>query len=186
MTIRNADECRTAFKYLLDGEVELLHNLARSLRQGAQIINIGAGAGTSALAFLEARGDLQVTTVDKQMEPSPLGGLGSEAVVVKESGYWGQLRYRQIHGDSKEVGQYWSEGYVDLVFIDGDHSYEGCRGDIEAWRPHVRAGGYIVLHDFRNGVWGDVEGAVRDTLDQDPAFEQTNLVSIMVAYRRRE
>jgi predicted O-methyltransferase YrrM len=35
----------------------------------------------------------------------------------------------------------------DLVFIDGDHSYEGVRADYEHWAPHVRAGGRLVFHD---------------------------------------
>lgn len=189
MTVRTASECREAWKYLLEGEVELLHELALSLPMGARIINIGAGAGTSALAFLETRADLRLTTIDARLEPSPLGGLGSEEVVLREAGYWGDHRYRQVHGDSKTVGRLWGElggDLIDLVFIDGDHSYEGCRGDIEAWAPWVRKGGYIVLHDHGNQIWGDVTRATEDTLDKDPQFERKAIVSITAAYRRRE
>jgi predicted O-methyltransferase YrrM len=38
-------------------------------------------------------------------------------------------------------------GSVDLLFIDGDHSYEGVRSDFENYAPLVRPGGLIAFHD---------------------------------------
>jgi predicted O-methyltransferase YrrM len=35
----------------------------------------------------------------------------------------------------------------DLVFIDGDHSYQGVRADYDHWAPHVRPGGRLLFHD---------------------------------------
>ena len=55
-----------------------------------------------------------------------------------------------------------ADGSIDVVFIDGDHTLEGCSSDIAAWWPKVRSGGYISGHD-----WGyphidiGVEPAVR-------------------------
>lgn len=37
---------------------------------------------------------------------------------------------------------------IDLLFIDGDHSYEGCRMDWEMYSPLVHKGGIIALHDI--------------------------------------
>lgn len=37
---------------------------------------------------------------------------------------------------------------IDLIFIDGDHSYEGCHRDVVDWLPLVKAGGCIMLHDL--------------------------------------
>jgi cephalosporin hydroxylase len=37
---------------------------------------------------------------------------------------------------------------VDVLFIDGDHSYNGVRADYEMYAPLVRAGGVIGLHDI--------------------------------------
>lgn len=34
-----------------------------------------------------------------------------------------------------------------LVFIDGDHSYAGCKADFKAWAPHVMRLGFVVFHD---------------------------------------
>ena len=37
---------------------------------------------------------------------------------------------------------------LDLLFIDGDHTYEGVKADFEMYEPFVRQGGIIVLHDI--------------------------------------
>jgi predicted O-methyltransferase YrrM len=37
---------------------------------------------------------------------------------------------------------------LDLLFIDGDHSYEGVRRDFEMYGPLVRPGGLVVFHDI--------------------------------------
>lgn len=37
---------------------------------------------------------------------------------------------------------------VDLLFIDGDHSYEGVKADYENYRSFVRPGGLIAFHDI--------------------------------------
>jgi len=44
---------------------------------------------------------------------------------------------------------------IDLVFIDGDHSYEGCRADIEAWVSRVKPGGWLSGHDYDNPDFPD-------------------------------
>jgi predicted O-methyltransferase YrrM len=38
--------------------------------------------------------------------------------------------------------------HVDLLFIDGDHSYEGVKKDFEMYSPLVADGGMIVFHDI--------------------------------------
>lgn len=40
--------------------------------------------------------------------------------------------------------------YFDLIYIDADHTYEGCKADIEAWYPKVKKGGFIIGDDYSN------------------------------------
>jgi cephalosporin hydroxylase len=37
---------------------------------------------------------------------------------------------------------------LDVLFIDGDHSYEGVKSDFELYRSLVRPGGLVVFHDI--------------------------------------
>jgi predicted O-methyltransferase YrrM len=51
-----------------------------------------------------------------------------------------------IQGNSHEV--YDQVPAVDLVFIDADHSYIGCKGDILAYRSKVKPKGILAGHDI--------------------------------------
>ena len=37
---------------------------------------------------------------------------------------------------------------INVLFIDGDHSIEGCKLDFELFSPKVTIGGYIAFHDY--------------------------------------
>jgi predicted O-methyltransferase YrrM len=50
---------------------------------------------------------------------------------------------------------------VDLLFIDGDHSYSGVRSDFAMYSPLVRPGGVIAFHDIVPGPESDVGGVPR-------------------------
>jgi len=50
---------------------------------------------------------------------------------------------------------------IDLLFIDGDHSYEGVRSDFEDYAPLVRPGGLIAFHDIVEGQPEAVGGVPR-------------------------
>ncbi len=42
--------------------------------------------------------------------------------------------------------------FVDLLFIDGDHTYLGAKKDYEMYSPLVQKGGLIIFHDIRRYV----------------------------------
>jgi predicted O-methyltransferase YrrM len=173
-----ASEVRAAFKYLFPAELPALQRLVNMLPDHPVVVNIGAGAGTSGLAILETRPDVTLYTIDVQDESSPFGCLEGERDVVRRAGLgarWDHTWF-QIQGDSKQVAASWHVVPVDLVFVDGDHSYEGCVGDIEGWMPRIRQGGIIAIHDYRKAEipetpdgphpmpWPGVDRAVADLL----------------------
>lgn len=144
----DSESVRQSFGYLFRAELEALKELAQSLPADPVVINIGAGSGTSALAFLESRSDIRLYSIDKQKESSPFGCLEGEKQVANKAGFGNHPHYHQIHGDSKAVGKDWIGPAVDMVFIDGDHSYAGCSGDIFHWTPHIKDNGILIVHDY--------------------------------------
>lgn len=57
---------------------------------------------------------------------------------------------------SVEAAKCFVDGSLDFVMIDGDHSYEACKADIEAWKPKVRPGGILAGDDY---LWPGVTQA---------------------------
>jgi hypothetical protein len=53
---------------------------------------------------------------------------------------------------------------LDLVFIDGNHSYEYVKEDIKLWLPKVRAGGILSGHDYDHKLFPGVVKAVDELL----------------------
>jgi predicted O-methyltransferase YrrM len=56
---------------------------------------------------------------------------------------------------------------LELLFIDGDHSYEGAKADYERWRAFVRPGGHLLFHDaVDTGGYGNVYPGVAELVGE--------------------
>src|SRR3990172_2796206 len=144
--------------YLSLPELEYLQSLARDLPPNPVIVNLGAGAGTSTFAFLEARPDAVVFSVDLLLRESET--TTNEHLRLAEAPPDIAARCIKIWGDSQRVGKAWP-GYVDMVFVDADHSYDGCKGDILAWRDKCDA---LAFHDYGSPHWPGVADAVNELM----------------------
>jgi|6_EtaG_2_1085325.scaffolds.fasta_scaffold25614_1 hypothetical protein len=53
-----------------------------------------------------------------------------------------------LKGDCVEMAKQIKDGELDLCFIDSDHSYEGCKKDIETYLPKIKKGGMMAGDDM--------------------------------------
>lgn len=53
-----------------------------------------------------------------------------------------------VRAFSVDASKLFEDGYLDLVYIDANHSYASVLEDIEAWSPKVREGGIVAGHDY--------------------------------------
>lgn len=65
-------------------------------------------------------------------------------------------KFNYIKGDSKKL-ETLSElkkliNEIDVLFIDGDHSFNGVISDFEIYSPLVKSGGYIIFDDYNDKI----------------------------------
>lgn len=65
--------------------------------------------------------------------------------------------------DTHSAARFIPDASLDFVFIDADHTYEGCRRDIEDWTCKIRPGGILSGHDIN---WPTVRQAVNEKFPQ--------------------
>ncbi len=53
--------------------------------------------------------------------------------------------------DSNFAAQQFPDNYFDWIYLDADHSYDGCKKDLNVWYPKLKPGGIFAGHDFLNG-----------------------------------
>lgn len=66
-----------------------------------------------------------------------------------------------LKGLSHEMAEHIPDESLGLVYIDADHSYEGCKIDLGIYFNKVVKGGIVAGHDFLNMVYG-VNQAVKE------------------------
>jgi hypothetical protein len=77
-------------------------------------------------------------------------------------------------------------GPIRLLYIDGLHTYEGVRCDIEAWVPRVVPGGLVVFDDYSNTNPGvGVRAAVDELLASGMVEPRLRTAELLSWTRRR-
>ena len=140
-------------------EMEYLFLVARRAKHG--ILEVGRFNGGSCFMMACAASDVPIYSIDIAPQDDD---MLRKLFVQHQLGANVQL----IVGDSHE--RYPQVGIVDVAFIDGDHSYEGCMGDLVNWYDHLASGGHLILHDSYPGPW-QVQDAILDFMKQHPELE---------------
>lgn len=65
-----------------------------------------------------------------------------------------------MRGLSSEMVKGWDK-QIDLMFIDGDHSFAAVYDDLYRWIPFIRKGGVLLLHDYMEPTCGVKEAFER-------------------------
>ena len=131
---------------------EMIRRVAKASPR--RILEIGTANGGTLFALTRsAVDDATVISVDL-----PIGLFGGGYPAWKKSLYTrfavsGQ-RLHLIRGNShspavfQQVRQHLGIERLDVLFIDGDHRYEGVKADYNMYAPLLRAGGLLILHDI--------------------------------------
>jgi cephalosporin hydroxylase len=141
--------------YQRPSEIRSFLAMASSLRPRA-VVEIGTAAGGTLfmLACIASR-DARIVSVDL-----PGGAFGGGYSWWRKPLYRSFARDRQrvvlLRGDSHapatvaRVRTGLDGRPIDLLFIDGDHTFAGVRADFDAYAAWVRPGGLIAFHDIKD------------------------------------
>jgi predicted O-methyltransferase YrrM len=142
---------RMAFSTWVD-HLAFGYDLVGALRPEV-LVELGTQSGVSYFCFCQAvvehelatrcfaidtwRGDAHTSSYDETIW---------EAVKAHNESYasFSTLKRMLFEEASEEFGP----DSIDLLHIDGYHTYEAVRGDFELWFPKVRAGGIVLFHDI--------------------------------------
>jgi len=124
-------------------EAAYVYKLIKSLGR-PRCVEIGRLFGGSTRLMLAAGGS--VLSIDN-LSAKSIGGSNEYDIILNVWAAEHELSERLViaQEDSRE---YSNDGYIcDILFVDGDHRYEGVKADFEHWVPTVRVGGHILFHD---------------------------------------
>ncbi|MFA6285814.1 MAG: class I SAM-dependent methyltransferase [Opitutaceae bacterium] len=145
------------------GHIPLAATLVKELRPQV-LVELGTHYGNSYFAFCQSVSENQLSTqcyaVDT-WQGEMHAGLYDESVYRLVSDY-NQKHYRHfsklIRATFDEAAAQFPDNSIDILHIDGLHTYEAVKHDYETWLPKVRSGGVILFHDVCAnhddfGVW---------------------------------
>lgn len=153
----------SAFKdidgWLTDQEALGLYNIASRLSANAVIVEIGSWQGKStyciakglktgeifAIDPFNADGGLDVQSQDEyNRKKGDSDLLENFSTNMRKLGVIDKIKAKK--GYSYQFNNDFSK--IDFLFIDGDHSIEGCKKDFEMYASKIVKGGYIAFHDY--------------------------------------
>lgn len=109
----------------------------------ASLVEIGSASGGTARFLHEQVGFERILSLDN----------GGHHRYPELAANFEKLPVYHFKGDSHsaEAKRFLDEhlrGYVDVAFIDGDHTYEGAWADVQLMRDYWETGTLVVLHDI--------------------------------------
>ncbi len=136
------------------------------------VVDIGTQLGLSARMWLAASPEATVHSIDTDLACGELKGKLSPEHAE---------RWHFHHGRSQDIDPI----ACDLLYVDGDHSYEVVCSDMARFGSKVRDGGLVVLDDYHH-TWPGKMRWVDERWDElDPIIIGPTAVVRVTAYKRR-
>lgn len=126
---------------------EMLYVLAIARQiEARRIFEFGTFLGRTTYHFASSGPDVEVFTLDLPQDCNPWSFAAFVGAIYREMPPLGRIH--EIREDAATFDPAPLSGTMDLVWVDGDHSYDAVRNDTEKALRLVRPGGMVLWHDF--------------------------------------
>jgi hypothetical protein len=178
--------------WLSDAQAQRLWDRAVALGPTSRIVEIGSYHGRSAIVLATAAPtDAEIVAIDphagndrgprQHIGPAANGQADHERFLDNLRGAGVRDRVRHVRKPSQgalaDV-----DGDIDLLYIDGAHTYRAARADVRDWGARVQTDGTLLVHDAFSSV-GVTLALLRETFF-GAAFQYVGRSGSMVEYRR--
>jgi predicted O-methyltransferase YrrM len=168
------------------GFLEFVLLLADNISKNSKMIEIGAYTGESTQIFASTGIFSEINVVEPFKFNESFNNTSIENVqkwIKVEEEFKNNTRFfnnvKLFKDYSHNISNIFADKSVDLVYIDGDHSYEAVSKDIELYLPKIKQGGIMAGHDYSKS-WPGVIKAVDERLGSpDAIFKDTSWMVLL-------
>lgn len=181
--------------WLTPSEATCLYSFSKKIPPKGLIVEIGSWKGKSTYCLakgINTNGKiLAIDPFDYSGEPgskkdyeSRKNGIEPLKEFTENMKKFGVIKKIEIKkGISKDFVEQIKD--IDLLFIDGDHSIEGCKYDYENYGHKIKAGGFLLFHDYnpiRKGIgptW-----VIENLVIPSKQFQKINTYDSLCAFKK--
>ena len=152
-----------------------LYRIAAKLSRNASVVEIGSWKGKSTWCIAKGLKKGTINCIDPFNAAGDQGSKELYKTLKGENDLLTQFK-ENLKNVSSSVKINILKGYsseftgsvknIDLLFIDGDHSIEGCKFDYENFHEEIKPNGFLAFHDY-----------FPDRKDSGPTWVIENLVN---------
>lgn len=161
---------------MTDQPIKYRRELYKLLPPNFHSVEIGVAEGYFSAEILESGAGLHYMVDAWQYLPQYGDGGNAQtwhdqnyfAAVARVAKYDGRVKI--LRGLSTHMAHEIPDGSLDLVYIDGDHSYDGCKADINAYWSKLKIGGIMAFHDFEAPEYGVKPAVLEFAYNNDVGF----------------
>lgn len=165
----------------LPDEMRMMITVAMALKKKANFVEIGCNLGrsSSVLGLIAKERKCNLVCIDNFIEvPNGISSSDEVKQQFEKNMHDVEAEYKLMAMDSKEASSKYRQE-IDLLFIDGDHSYEGVKEDIRLWVRRVKKGGAVLFHDYLGSNFG-----VKKAVDEAKDLERITIIESMAVMKK--
>lgn len=134
--------------YTTANELFVLYDLASGLKEQSNVLEIGSYIGASSIMIAKGlKKGSKLYCVDTWQNDAMTEGNWDTFTEFKKNTKSVESKIICVRSNSNEASNVVNEE-LDMIFIDGDHSYDGVKNDFDCWFHKLKTGGIIVFHDI--------------------------------------